>query len=625
MCGIAAIVGSRLPDEEALGQALDLLGHRGPDDRGTWRSDGVWLGSRRLAILDVTARGHQPMRLEPSLTCVFNGEIYNFLELRRELEACGHRFRTGTDTEVLLHAYQEWGEDCLRRLNGMWAFVIWDEGRRRVFFARDRFGVKPFYLTFEGGSLAMASEPKLLLALWPELRRPNLVTLYRLLAEKRLDLRQHSFYERIEVLPPGWLGWMAAGDRKPTLRAWYRLPDAREHDAEAAFEEDVERFGALLADAVRLRLRSDVAVGVTLSGGLDSTAIVREAELGALGRDGLTAYTAVYGSRDEADDEWPWALEAVRGCRRVQLRRVEAEVGDWLAVLRRIVWHMDGPGYSPAVFPLWKIMERARHEDVPVLLEGQGADELLGGYIHHRAAAFVDDVRALPTREGLTRARSAVMAIREARHSSSLKRFLADAALAADARAEAAHQRHVGVREALDPDFAALVPATPLARRPPGEDRLDWTLRSDFSSQTLPGFLHYGDAISMAHSVEARLPFLDVRLVEFIMRLPPDRKLALGRTKALLRAHLQRRGQLRIANRRDKRGFPTPANRWLAQDDGALLRDVLLDPRARIASLIRSERLERLIARHVSGRYAAGDQLYALLAAELWMQECIAR
>src|SRR6266545_3195473 len=121
MCGIAAIVGPHLPDEEALGQALDLLAHRGPDDRGTWRSDGVWLGSRRLAILDVTARGHQPMRLEPSLTCVFNGEIYNYLELRQELEACGHRFRTATDTEVLLHAYQEWGEDCLHRLNGMWA------------------------------------------------------------------------------------------------------------------------------------------------------------------------------------------------------------------------------------------------------------------------------------------------------------------------------------------------------------------------------------------------------------------------------------------------------------------------------------------------------------------------
>jgi asparagine synthase (glutamine-hydrolysing) len=626
MCGIAAIVSSSVQEEEVLGRALDLVEHRGPDDRGTWRCDGAWLGSRRLAILDVTSRGHQPMRLEPSLIGVFNGEIYNYVELRKELEGAGHRFRTGTDTEVLLHAYQEWGEKCLDRLNGMWAFVIWDESRRRAFFARDRFGVKPFYFTLHGGGFAMASEPKVLLAIWPELRRPNLVTLYRLLAEKRLELQEQSFYEGIQVLPPGSMGSISVGDRAPTIRTWYRLPEAGDEDDGVGFEEDVERFGALLADAVRMRLRSDVAVGITLSGGLDSTAILHEADVQVGGRDGLAAYTAVYGaSGGPGHDEWAWALEALRGHRCVQLHAVEAEAGDWLDILRRIVWHMDGPGYSPAVFPLWKIMERAHGDDVPVLLEGQGADELLGGYVHHRAAAFVDDLRNLPTREAPARARSALLAVREARHSSSVKRFLADAAVAVDPRVDSAQQRHVGVRDALDPEFAALAAATPSTPRPHGAGRLDRTLRNDFSRETLPGFLHYGDAVSMAHSVEARHPFLDVRLVEFVMRLPPDRKLALGRTKVLLRAHLQRRGQVRIANRRDKRGFPTPANRWLARDNGAVLRDLLLNPRARVAGLVRRQRLERLIERHVDGRFAAGDQLYALVAAELWLEECVSR
>jgi asparagine synthase (glutamine-hydrolysing) len=625
MCGIAVVLGTRLPAEEELGRALDLVTHRGPDDRGTWRSDRAWLGNRRLAILDVTARGHQPMRLEPSLTCTFNGEIYNYVELRRELEAAGHRFGTGTDTEVLLHAYQEWGEDCLHRFNGMWAFVIWDDRTGRAFFARDRFGVKPLYFARIEGCFAIASEPKVLLALWPQLRRPNLVTLYRLLAEKRLDLREHSFYEDIHMLPPGSTGVISADERAPTIRTWYQLPDAADENGVTTFDEDVERFGALLGDAVRLRLRSDVPVGVTLSGGLDSTAILHEADLGSERGEGLAAYTATYGTRGTGDDESEWAHEAVRGRRRVRLYGVDAEVGDWVEILRRIVWQMDGPGYSPAVFPLWKIMEKARADGVPVLLDGQGADELLGGYVHHRAAAFVDDLRRVPTRNARAGARSALMAVREARHSSSVKRFFADAALAADPRAQAAHQRHVGVRDALDPEFIAAAAGDPRPARPRGSDRLARTLREDFSYQTLPGFLHYGDAMSMAHSVETRLPFLDVRLVEFLMRLPPDRKLALGQSKALLRAHLKRRGQVRIANRRDKRGFPTPANRWLAENDGALLGDLLLDPGARVAGLVRRQRLKRLIERHVQGRFAAGDQLYALVATELWLQECVGR
>jgi asparagine synthase (glutamine-hydrolysing) len=624
MCGIAAIVGSHVPEHDVLDRALDLVAHRGPDDRGTWRAEGVWMGSRRLAILDVTSRGHQPMRLEPSLIGVFNGEIYNYVEVRRELEAGGHRFRTGTDTEVLLHAYQEWGEECLDRLNGMWAFLIWDESRRRAFFARDRFGVKPFYFTLHGGGFAMASEPKVLLALWPELRRPNLVTLYRLLAEKRLDLRDRSFYEGIQVLPPGSMGSISAHDQAPAMRTWYRLPDAGDDDDGVGFGEDLERFGALLDDAVHVRLRSDVPVGITLSGGLDSTAILHEADAHVGGRERLAAYTAVYGAPGQEDDEWSWALEAVRG-RQVQLHPVTAESDDWLDMLRRIVWHMDGPGYSPAVFPLWKIMQRAQADHVPVLLEGQGADELLGGYVHHRAAAFVDDLRGLPTREGPARARSALLAVREARYSGSLKRFFADAAVAADPRADALQQRHVGVRGALDPEFAAVAAAASGTPPPDSAGRLERSLRNDFARQTLPGFLHYGDAVSMAHSVEARHPFLDVRLVEFVMGLPPNRKLALGRTKALLRAHLQRRGLARIANRRDKRGFPTPANRWLARDNGAVLRDLLLNPRARVAGLVRRQRLERLIERHVDGRFAAGDQLYALVAAELWLEECVSR
>jgi asparagine synthase (glutamine-hydrolysing) len=613
MCGIAAVVGRELPDIATADAARDTMTHRGPDDRGSWRSEHVWLASRRLAVIDTSAEGHQPLHDPQSgATVAFNGEIFNHVELRAELEALGHRFRSHSDTEVLLHAFLQWGEDCVTRFNGMWAFAIWDPREHALFLSRDRFGVKPLFMASVDGGLALASEPKVLLALYPQLARPDERSLADLLARKRVATGRGSFYAGIESVPAGHCGWYRVGDRAPRLRRFWDFPAADEV-AELSPGEVDERFGAVFDDAARLRLRSDVPVGLTLSGGLDSTAVLHAAWTGlGDGEHALRAYTSVY-DVDPAFNELAYARRAAARYPGVELVEVPAEVDDWLGVLRQIVWHMDGPGFSPAVFPLWQIMAAARRDGVVVLLEGQGADELLGGYATHYAAALA----------GVRRPGDVVTMLRGGARSFGLRRLAAESAIRSIAAARRFDQRRSTVAAALSDDLRALDGGGG-ARSFPGRDALDTRLLETFTTDLLPGFLHYGDAISMAHSVESRLPFLDYRLVELCFTLPAREKIGGGETKAVLRRYLHRAGQSAVAGRARKVGYSTPTNVWLAADDGALLRDTLLAPNARVAPYVDRARLSRVIDRHVGGAHSAGDVLFALLCTELWLDECVA-
>ncbi len=615
MCGIVAIIG---PASRTLGprrdEALALLTHRGPDDHGSWEDDDAWLGTRRLAIIDLSPGGHQPRVDSETGVCItFNGEIYNYIELRDELTALGHAFKSRSDTEVLLQAYLEWGPDLLPRLNGMWAFVVWDPRQRQAFFARDRLGVKPFYYSTLGGGLSVASEPKALLALHPSLREVDETSLYDFLAEGRLYAGAASFYAGIAVLPPGHYGTFTPGDRSPALRRYWAVPvpDGRPID----YADAVGSFGELMRDAVRLRMRSDVPIGFTLSGGLDSTAILNAAATGvASEKERLQAFTSVYGTPAGTlpIDERRWA-RLVADRLRVDLQEVPADVTDWVGTLERIVWHMDGPGYSPAVFPLWKIMESARRNGIPVLLEGQGADELLGGYPQYAAVALWDSLAsgklATFSRDYGAFARTftiRLLTLWVARERASF--------------AIGAYRRRVGSLGTLDRDF---IDRSRGHSSIPAARTVNDRLAADLTREILPGLLQYGDAISMAHSIESRLPFLDYRIVEFVSSLPSSYKLGTGQTKRILRDHLRAAGLSVVADRRDKKGYPTPADRWLAAGDGALLRSELLAPGAEIHAYCRPDRLERLIDHHVAGRAGAANHLYRLLTTQIWLRTCI--
>lgn len=625
MCGILAIIRKTLPvSMGVVNQALDTLAHRGPDDRGIWQVAGAWLGHRRLSIIDTSSAGHQPMvDASTGVALTFNGEIYNYIELRNELETLGHQFLSQSDTEVLLRSYLAWGEKCVDRFNGDWAFLIWDPREQKAFFSRDRFAVKPLYFTHANGSLSIASEPKALLILYPELRRVNERALYRFLKESSLYDHTDCFYEGIQLLQPAHSATYYIESDEIKIKRYWDWPEG-----EISNHNDIQgQFDSLFEDAVRLRMRSDVPVGVTLSGGLDSTAVMSTADryLNA-NQTRMAGFTSVYKTQNEGSevDERKWAALATKNCSHVDLQLVEAPNQLWVQTLRTIIRHMDGPGYSPAVFPLWHIARSASQQKVPVLMEGQGADELLGGYTDHAAAALLENLGYLFFRFRW------IELVRDLKES--LAAFGTGILLTRLARLVfpwliEINYRHAGLLGVMREDYIERVHATlenlPSVHFHSQISLSEKIMRSDFSNRILPGLLQYGDTVSMANSIESRLPFLDYRLVEFCARLPSGWKIRNGQTKFILREYLRHKGQPQIANRKDKKGYPTPIDQLFKENNGELLRKLLLTPDAKIKAYCNQKKICKLIDRFLSGQKRSENPLYRLLSAELWLQECI--
>jgi len=618
MCGILGKVGGAPCDTAAFDVALDLLAHRGPDDRGVYCNEAIDLGHRRLAIIDLTTSGHQPMvDVDAGLVIVFNGEIYNYPALKSELESRGHRFGGHSDTEVLLAAYRQWGRDCLNRLNGMWAFAVWHTRERKLFMARDRFGVKPFYYARPAsGGLVFASEPKAIVSLNPEFRQVNEGVLYGFLSEGKLYDNNHAFFAGIELLPPAHYGEFDLASGSLRVDRYWNYPAQTINRADDAIDE----FDALFNDAVAIRLRSDVPVGVTLSGGLDSTAVLA----GAMATRGerIDCFTSVYSASDRGEAGW-----AEKACAPYGFEPVAVEAGkqDWAATLNDISWHMDAPGYSPAVYPLWFLMRQARQQGVPVLLEGQGADEELGGYPQYGVLALIERLSRLS---------------KQSSGAAELRRMWTGLTTTFSRRwvllwlirelnpwAIAFYRKRVGAATTLRTDFEASAAsryARPAQLDLSGHGRVDGRLLLDHARDILPGLLHYGDAISMAHSVESRLPFMDYRLVEWLFARNSEIKIAAdGSTKWVLREYLKQIGQQRIAARPDKLGYPTPVEHWLAEDNGAVARDTLLAGNAAILQYCRREAIEQMIDDHCRGRQGVGNHLYRLVSTEFWLQRCV--
>ena len=614
MCGLLAILGGGLPVEQEVAEAaLDTLSHRGPDDRGTWFSPDAWLGSRRLAVLDTSSRGHQPMvHRESGVVLVFNGEVYNYVELREELKADGVEFETGSDTEVVLEAYLRFGTGCVERFNGMWGLVVWDPRTRTAMFSRDRFGVKPLYWTTARGRLSIASEAKALLRLYPELRRPDERAMYEFLALGRIHATERSFYDGISVVPKATVGTLPAGQIEPDLTTFWQFPAP---GGGASDGDPADAFAELLEDAVRIRMRSDVPVGISLSGGLDSTAVLHGAAASLNGGGSLTAFTSVFDSQHAGvyEDERRWAQLASSRYANIELEEVPAARDNWRPVFERAAWHLDAPNFSPAIVPLWAIMEHAHERGVKVMLEGQGGDELLGGYIQHAALAWLARVQG---RDGTRRG---------APHDFvEYGRTFAPLSLALWVTREAlpplrnSYRDRLGTASVLRPSFRERY--ADLGQPPPPPNRLGDRLVTDHRRDILPALLHYGDAISSAHSIESRQPFLDYRLVELCVGLSDRWKVGDGETKRILRGYLRSVGQQRIAERTDKLGFPTPIWQWLVADDAAASRELLLGRNSRMLAYCSPRAVERLIDRTARKPKTGAAHLYRLVSTELWLR-----
>jgi asparagine synthase (glutamine-hydrolysing) len=618
MCGICGIVAlGRPPETETVARMAAELDHRGPDGNGSYEAEGVALGFRRLAIIDLSDAGLQPFASEDgALQIVHNGEVYNYRELRRELEAKGHRFRSATDTEVMLAAYREWGDGCVERFNGMWAFALWDGPRRRLFCSRDRFGVKPFYYRFGGGRFVFASEPRAFRgdpSTWLE-ANPRAVHDY--LDQAYLDHTDETFFAGIRKLPPAHsLVVDESGLR--TQRYW----SLEQHDPPAGDAADALR--ELFLDSIRLRLRSDVPAGTALSGGLDSSAIAvtvdhllktEKENAVAVGprQRTFTAYFDVPGF-----DERPYA-EAVVGRTEAEPHWITFGPDELATDLPAIVEAQGEPFGSTSICAGWYVMREARRAGVTVMLDGQGGDEVLAGYRAHLGFRLADLLAAGRLRElgGELRSFHGV-------HSASALLTTMSRPFAPEALTRLVRSRTRGAGALVHPHLRALEPAPAANGHAPFPDRLRRHQQLILTRRGLPELLRYEDRNSMAHAIEARVPFLDYRIVELCFSLPGGELIRGGRTKDVLRRALGDLLPPTVRDRRDKLGFVTPERLWLRGKLGELAGDVFASRAFAERGFVDAAAARRRLERHRRGEVEAGMELWRALNLELWARACL--
>lgn len=563
-------------------------------------------GHRRLAILDLSPGGHEPMTLPGEQFWVtFNGEIYNYLELRDELMSLGYGFHTESDVEVLLRAYEAWGIDCLSRLVGMFAFALWDQPRRRLWCARDHVGIKPLYYAVAGGQFAFASEIKALRILTPDACTPDKAQLAWFLHYGLVYHAPRTFYEGVRELPGGHYVLVQDGRVGEPVR-WWDVDLAR---ARATYDYgNVEgEFLRLMRDSVKLQLRSDVPVGTCLSGGLDSSTIVALAtEQLSDGR--MNSFSSLYPVKGLDERRYVDIVSA-----RFNTIRHETTPGpeNYLARLERIAWHQDVPTSTPTVYSQANVMELA-HGKVTVLLDGQGADELFAGYLSY-VVAHLSELRRRDPRRWLGEQVAFMLDV--------WPRFFA-AMNWREFAARAGRFMLVGRKPLrfLRPDLVALAEARHAELpRPdlPGADPLNQVLYRTVVVESIPTLLQYEDRNSMAYSIEARVPFLDHRLIEFVLGVPGDLKIRGPETKWFMRRALRDVLPKEVTGRKDKLGYPTPFSQWLRGPLGDEISAYLEDTAFR-RDWYDVATLRALWAAHRSGATDHGNLIHRLVAVEMW-------
>ena len=603
MCGICGFYrGARLPENGTalLARMNAAQKHRGPDDQGVFAEGPVGLGHVRLSILDLSPSGHQPMQLGERYTIVYNGEVYNYIELREELTRAGYTFQTQCDTEVVLAAYAHWGEDCQKRFNGFWAFAVYDRESGELFLSRDRYGVKPLYYTEKPGYLLFASEIKTLLQDENVPRVSNDSVIFDYLVNGFVDCTEETFFDGICRLPAGCcMRADAKGGR--SIRRYYELP-YHEELVRPVTEEMVTRFRDLFEQSIRLRLRADVPVGSCLSGGLDSSSIVcesnRQLRMQGGGEDQQT-FSSCY--RGDPNDERKF-MDAV-----IDETGVKAfftyPTGDTLyADLDHLIYTQDEPFVSTSMYASYCVMRLAHGENAKVLLDGQGADEILCGYRKARVYYIKRLLGAKHYGRALTELLRYLPYMRKGKNVS----LLADLNMIRQflGKTSSTDIRH----RYLEKRFATRT----LCNSYQENDRF---LLNDFDRIVLPALLRYVDRNSMAFSIEDRLPFLDYRLVEYAMGLPLNAKIAGGYSKAIMRRALRMPESIR--RRRDKIGFYTPENSWLLSHS-AEYRAVFEAPDFRAGRYIDREKIAADWEKLSGGKDDIG--LFRYLCLEKWMR-----
>jgi asparagine synthase (glutamine-hydrolysing) len=639
MCGIAGILSRADVDVHALAAMGDAMAHRGPDGAGFLVSDlrsplqmtreprplagagpAVGLAHRRLSIIDLSTNNDQPLVDEAGeLAIALNGEIYNYRELRTELQRSGHAFRTTGDTEVALHAYAEWGVDCVQRFVGMWAFAILDRRERRLVLSRDRFGIKPLYWAIAGEQLVFASEIKALLASGIVLAEPHEETMARYLATGRVELGNETFLAGIRRLPAASTAVLTpdGASLEPHAQRYWTLPQPERSwgrtDAAAAVR-------AAFEDSLRLHLRSDVPVGTCLSGGIDSSGIVAVSDtLRGSGIDETFSHAAFGYVPPEREHSERRYMDAVAERCGTELTVVEPGREGLLAALPEVIAAQDEPFSSTSIAAQWFVFRAARHAGIKVMLDGQGADEVFGGY-HHYLRLISEDL--VMSGRPLAYARFARACRASVGASPHPAMFAAGALLPGPLRGAVnralveAQARRAATRALSSPHVAPQLRALALDDAKPLRLDADAMLRADVEEQNLPGLLRYEDRNSMAHSIEARVPYLDHRLVELAFRMPALDRMGDAVPKRVLRDALRDVLPKLVMDRRDKIGFrASPSATWeLARRHRGALIDARCEPEERWFVPQEVERLIDSPARGPEVEFA----LWRTINAKLW-------
>lgn len=613
MCGIAGFTHLRAASPERIRQAVESIVHRGPDQQGVFESNSISLGVARLRILDL-ACGDQPI-VSPDGNCViaFNGEIYNHLELRAELETHGHRFQSGSDTETVLAAFLEWDTDCFQRLRGMFAVALWTETSQRLVLARDRLGIKPLYLARVNNEIYFGSELKTLF-LHPEVERSLSLPALDCYLTLNYVPGPYSLVKGIEKLTPGhWLEWRSG---KTHSQAYWRLP--LESPRAISLAEAKQELDELLANSVREHLLSDVPLGVWLSGGVDSSTILHYAAQES-GRP-LHTYSISFAGRSFDETNYIQEVAARYGTRHEQFDLSPSE--DLAGAIEQFANHFDEPNADGGALPVWFLSKLTR-KTATVAFSGEGADELFGGYLTYRADRLASLARRWPT--GILRMAGRAANLIPASDEKisfeyKLKRFLAGSLMAPfEAHVFwngtfSGEEKRALTRTALPPALREL-----LASAAVHGDNLGSYLWFDQKYFLPDDILMKVDRMSMAHSLEVRPPFLDHRIVEFAASLPEHLKIRGSRQKVLLKELMKSKLPASVISRK-KVGLDFPAHDWLRTWLRELLLDTISDAQANYSEFFNFDIIKRYLEAHLSRRANLGYNLWGLMMLFLWMK-----
>lgn len=625
MCGIAGIINLKIGRNELNKKIRNMqstLLHRGPDDQGIFLDPGfpVSLGHRRLAIID-PEHGKQPMLTEDGfLTIVFNGAIYNYLELRRQLIQYGHPIHSYSDTEVLLYAYRQWGEDCVDHLIGMFAFAIWDKKNHKLFCARDRIGIKPFYYFFNDHQFIFASEIKAILAEGSIQAQSNPQGLQDYLTFQ-FCLGGKTLFKDIVKLQPGHCLAVHFDQEQLALKVrqyWDVIYDIDTVHDEAWF---VDNLAALIEDSVSMHLRSDVPLGAHLSGGLDSSVVVSHAAKLLTGEQ-LKTFTGAFNNGPQFDETH--YARIVAEATNTQYNEIYIPEQEFSTILPRLMYLMDEPVAGPGLIPQYYVSQKAS-EQVKVVLGGQGGDEIFIGYARYMVAYLENAL--LGAIDQTTHQSQYAVSLESLvpnlpllqTYRPMMKQFWSQGLFDSEDRRyfnlvdRSTQMKSVISADWINKDYSSFASFQSVFNREGLHSLINQMTYFDLKA-SLPALLHVEDRTSMAASIESRVPLLDHRIIEFMARIPPNIKFSGGRMKHLFKEAVCNTVPTPIMERKDKMGFPTPLAQWVNGSAKDFVHDTLLSSRARERGIYNMEHIESAIQQEQE----FGRNVWGLLCLELW-------